>query len=98
MPDLKPIIRQRFPDSKIPFGEFIAGMDGKMRYFKPIRISLFQEIVTEILRLAPEACIYFCMEDEFVWEKVLGFTPESRGGLPAMLDAAAALHCGVGCV
>jgi len=95
MPDLKPIIRQRFPDSKIPYGEFITGVDGKMRYFKPLRIALYCEIADELLRHAPDLCVYFCMEDSAVWNKVFGFSPESRGGLPAMLDAAAANHCGV---
>ena len=95
MPDLKPIIRQRFPDSKIPFGEFITGIDGKMRYFKPLRIALYKEIAGEIFKRAPEICLYFCMEDDIVWERTFGFTPEGRGGLPAMLDAAAAAYCGV---
>lgn len=95
MPDLKPVIRQRFPDSKIPFGEFITGVDGKMRYFKPLRLALYQRIAHEILDRAPGVCVYFCMEDDIVWERTFGFTPEGRGGLPAMLDAAAAAHCGV---
>ncbi|OQY57486.1 MAG: hypothetical protein B6245_16810, partial [Desulfobacteraceae bacterium 4572_88] len=44
MPSLKPIIQDRFPDSKIIYGEFIPGLDGKMRYFKPLRIRLYHGV------------------------------------------------------
>ncbi len=95
MPALKPIIRQRFPGSKIVFGEFVNGLDGKMRYFKPMRIELYRRIVDRIRSVAPDVMVYFCMEDEEVWEKCLGFLPEERGGLSAMLDESAVRCCGL---
>lgn len=95
MPSLKPIIQKRFPDSKIVYGEFIQGMDGKMRYFKPLRIRLFQKAASRIKELAPETTVYFCMEDDEVWEKSLGFLPWERGGLPLMLDQSAIKVCGL---
>jgi spore photoproduct lyase len=95
MPSLKPIMQKRFPDSKIIYGEFISGMDGKMRYFKPLRIDLYRKMVSWIRDLAPDALIYFCMEDDEVWEKTLGFVPSDKGGLPKMLDESASLHCGL---
>lgn len=76
MPDLKPMVRRRFPDSKIPFGEFIRGMDDKMRYFKPLRIGLYRAVGEAIREVAPEVTVYFCMEDETVWRESLGFFPE----------------------
>ncbi len=96
MPSLKPIIQQRFPDSKIVYGEFIRGMDGKMRYFKPLRIKLYQTIVNYIRKIAPDVLLYFCMEDEDVWRKTFGFLPEDHGGLPAMLDRSAEKICNLG--
>jgi spore photoproduct lyase len=48
-----------------------------------------------IRELAPNVMIYFCMEDQEVWKRTLGFIPEDRGGLPRMLDESAARHCGV---
>ncbi|MCK7514505.1 MAG: hypothetical protein MZV70_67830 [Desulfobacterales bacterium] len=42
MPDLKAIVQRRFPHSKIVYGEFIAGLDGKMRYFKPLRMKVYR--------------------------------------------------------
>ncbi len=95
MPSLKPIIRKRFPKSRIIYGEFIPGLDGKMRYFKPLRIELYRKMAAWIRALAPDVMLYFCMEDQEVWKRALGFIPEDRGGLPRMLDESAARHCGV---
>ena len=95
MPSLKPIIQKRFPGSKIIYGEFVPGIDGKMRYFKPMRIELYQKMVSWIKDLAPDVLLYFCMEDEQVWRRAFGFVPEECGGLPRMLDESAARHCGL---
>jgi spore photoproduct lyase len=93
MPALQPIIKQRFPESNIIYGEFITGLDGKMRYFKPLRIQLYRHMVESIRSLAPEVLVYLCMEDEEVWQKSFGYTPSSRGGLSEMLDAGARACC-----
>lgn len=93
MPDLKPIIQSRFPDSKIVYGEFITGLDNKMRYFKPLRIKLYKQMVNWIREMAPGVRVYFCMEDDEVWQKTMGFIPENKGGLPHMLDKSAIEHC-----
>ena len=93
MPALKTIIQDRFRDSKIVYGEFIPGLDGKMRYFKPLRIQIYREMVAWIRTLAPDVCVYLCMEDEEVWQQAFGFEPADRGGLARMLDQAALQHC-----
>ncbi len=93
MPSLKPIIQKRFQKSRIIYGEFIPGLDGKMRYFKPLRIELYRKMAAWVKELAPDVMLYFCMEDQEVWEKALGFVPEDRGGLSRMLDESAARHC-----
>jgi spore photoproduct lyase len=95
MPALKPIIQRRFSQSDIVYGEFIPGLDGKMRYFKPLRTQLYRRMVEMIRRRAEEAMVYLCMEDDQVWLQSFGFTPESKGGLPAMLDQSARMHCGL---
>lgn len=95
IPSLKSVIVRRFPDSRIVYGEFIRGMDDKMRYFKPLRIALYRAIADVIRRRAPEVPLYFCMEDDEVWEKSLGITPAEHGGLPRMLDLSAARLCGL---
>ncbi len=92
-PELKTLIQNRHPDSRIIYGEFVRGRDGKMRYFKPLRIRLYREMARRIRESAPETALYLCMEDDEVWEKALGGAPP--GGLGEMLDAAAVRFCGL---
>jgi DNA repair photolyase len=93
MPPLKGIIESRFPLSTIPYGEFILGLDNKMRYFKPLRIQLYKTLIDTIREYAPHVLVYFCMEDEEVWEKCMGFFPKKEGELGHLLDKSAAAHC-----
>lgn len=93
MPGLKPIIEKRFSDSVICYGEFICGLDNKMRYFKPLRIQLYKKIISCIKKYAPNVLVYFCMEDEQVWQQCLGFFPKKEGELGHMLDKSANDHC-----
>ena len=100
IPALKPIIQKRFARSKIGSnyilgGEFITGLDNKMRYFKPLRIELYRQIITHIREYTPDVTLYFCMEDDEVWSETIGYTPSKYGGLPQILDAAAIRHCGL---
>lgn len=95
MPKLKQIIEKRFKSSTICYGEFIIGLDNKMRYFKPIRIKAYQSIVNTIKQYAPDVFIYFCMEDEEVWKKCIGYFPSKPGELGALLDKQAVKHCGL---
>ena len=95
MPELKRLVEQRFPASTIVYGEFVRGLDGKMRYFKALRIALYREMACRIRRLAPGVCVYLCMEAEDVWQRALGFSPSEHGGLARMLDEQAAAHCGL---
>lgn len=93
MPPLKSVIARRFPASSIAYGEFITGLDNKMRYFKPLRIALYRHMVDCIRKAAPDVTIYFCMEDDQVWQQTMDFVPPSDGGLGRMLDESAAKIC-----
>ncbi|MCP3921147.1 MAG: DNA photolyase [Desulfobacterales bacterium] len=95
MPDLKQIIQKRFKESTLVYGEFIHGLDNKMRYFKPLRLKMYQAIVSEIKLLAPDVLVYFCMEDDEIWEKTFGFVPDKDEGLSKMLDKRVAKLCGL---
>ncbi len=88
MPDLKPIIATRHPGSRILGGEFIRGLDGKMRYFRDIRVDLYRFMVERIRAIDPGLPVYLCMEGGDLWREAFGFAPEERGGLSAMLDRA----------
>ncbi len=93
MPVLKEISEARFPETRIFCEEFIVGLDGKRRYFRDLRVELYRHIYQAIKQRAPQVCVYLCMESPEVWEEAFGFTPQSKGGLPRMLDEAAIRIC-----
>ena len=86
MPDLKPIIRKRHPETAILDGEFITGLDGKIRYFKPIRISLYDFMRRNLEKWHADSGLYLCMESDEIWRKSMGWSPEDSDGLKRFLD------------
>lgn len=95
LPGLKNIATERFPASRFFHEEFVPGLDNKFRYFRSLRTEMYHHVAQCLMeRMDPETCLYFCMESTEIWQEVLGFSPEQRGGLPAMLDRAAANTCG----
>ena len=86
IPALKPIIRQRHPNSCVLDGEFVRGLDGKMRYFKPIRIDLYAFMREALDEWYKSLGLYLCMESDEVWQKSLGWTPKDSTGLRRYLD------------
>ena len=87
MPELKGIMQSRFPKSALPLGEWITGMDGKMRYFKPRRVEIYRTLVEKIRRLAPGVTLYLSMESPEVWRRVFGEEP-TKASVCEMLDQA----------
>jgi spore photoproduct lyase len=87
IPALKNIIRKRHPNSRILDGEFISGADGKMRYFKPIRIEMYFYLKECLNSWGKDLGLYLCMESSEIWLKSLGWTPCNSQGLSDFLDA-----------
>ena len=87
IPVLKATATARFPASRFFYEEFIDGLDFKSRYFRSQRLEMYKLIADELGRyVSSRTCLYFCMENDTIWKEVFGFTPDERGGLPAMLD------------
>jgi spore photoproduct lyase len=86
MPGLKPIIRRRHPNTCVLDGEFIMGLDGKMRYFKPIRMELYSYMRKNLEKWHSDSALYLCMESHDVWQKSMGWSPENSNGLRQYLD------------
>jgi spore photoproduct lyase len=87
-PSLKGIIEERFPRTKIIYDEFIKGKDGKLRYFKPLRLELYKKIVSFIKKLGGEKIpLYFCMESEDVWREAMGWIPKEEENLELYLSS-----------
>jgi spore photoproduct lyase len=78
MPELKSIMEKRFPKSPLAQAEWVRGLDGKMRYFKPRRIELYSHLVHFLQKLSPQTPLYLCMETEEVWKKVFDEGPDSK--------------------
>ncbi len=84
---LKILIRKRFPLSQIVYEEMVKGKDGKLRYFKPLRIKLYQNIVRNIRTCGGEKVrLYFCMESHEIWRKILNKEPGSKEEVEAFLS------------
>ena len=87
-PSLKGIIEERFPRTKIIYDEFVKGKDGKLRYFKPLRLELYKKIAGFIKDWGREKVpIYFCMESEGVWSEALGWIPKGKENLELYLSS-----------
>ena len=86
-PHLKDIVRQRFPHSRIPYGEFVPGHHGKLRYFRPIRNEMYSKMRSWIAEQAPRVLVYLCMENRAVWEESFGDPPSSSADLAEKMDA-----------
>ncbi len=72
---LKQIIRERFPTTRLLSGEQVLCPDGKMRYFQPLRVRMYREMLGSIRSFSPTVFVYLCMESREVWERVFGFAP-----------------------
>jgi len=90
LPALKFIAGERFPRSAFFYEEFTEGLDGKYRYFRALRETMYRFLYERISdRASSDTCVYLCMESDEVWRQVFHFTPEEQGGLSTMLDRAA---------
>ena len=83
------IIRARFPGSRLPLEELVPGLDGKLRYFLPLRVEMYRFVAAELRRAAPGAALYLCMESPQVWRSSLGVSPRSSSDVAHLLDEAA---------
>ena len=86
MPSLGPIIRKRHPHARVLRGEFVPGRDGKLRYFKPIRMDMYRAIARLLRAWHRDLGIYLCMESREVWQQSLGWSPKDSAALSSFLD------------
>jgi spore photoproduct lyase len=74
-PALKRTMRERFPGSLLVTGEQVLCPDGKLRYFQPLRVSMYRKMLAWMRRAAPTVKVYLCMESREVWQQVFGYAP-----------------------
>jgi len=89
-PEMKARMIAHYPNSVLPFGELVHGLDGKMRYARPIRVPLYRRIYQKLTAVDLPPFIYFCMESQDVWQEVTGSIPNDNAHLDYMF--AESLH------
>jgi len=85
MPWLRPLIHQRFPQTRLAAQEMVRAPDGKLRYFKDLRVEMYGSLRQYLAEALPGAPTYLCMESPRVWQEVFGHTP-TEGELARSLD------------
>jgi spore photoproduct lyase len=86
LPPLRGLIHRRFPASRLADQEMVLAPDGKLRYFKSLRVEMYGRMREWLAQAAPGAPVYLCMESPRLWREVFGFAPR-KGELARMLDA-----------
>jgi spore photoproduct lyase len=73
-------------------GEFVKGLDNKMRYFRPLRTAIYRKIKSILSDNVEEDIVYLCMETPTVWEDVFGIPDMDTVKLTKRLDNACYLR------
>jgi spore photoproduct lyase len=85
LPPLRQLILHRFPNSRIAAQEMVLAPDGKLRYFKSLRVEMYARMREWLTQATPEALLYLCMESPRVWQEAFGVTPDGAS-LARLLD------------
>jgi len=85
-PGQKEIMQSRFAADALTKEEMVQGSDGKYRYFKTIRESMYASVRKKIKQTNPKLFVYLCMETRRMWEGVFGFVPDSAKNLDSLFD------------
>ena len=69
VPEMRTYMKERRAEY-IFEGEFIKGLDNKMRYFRPLRTQMYLFLKEVLTQYIEEDRLYMCMETPVVWEDV----------------------------
>lgn len=72
MPKLEEILERDHPGSNLTAAEFITGLDGKRRLFRPKRVKMLKNIADRLASHGISEQVYLCMESDEVWRDTLG--------------------------
>jgi len=86
-PAMKRTIEDRFAETALTCGELVRSWDGKMRYFRPIRVAMYRRMLQWIRARAPDVTVYLCMESPQVWHDVFGWAPSRVEDVSERLNA-----------
>src|SRR3990172_60974 len=77
-PELKEVMEERFPKTRLLYEEFVPGQDGKMGYLRQVRIQMYRTLHALIRSRNPRVFISLCMEGPDVWKDVFGWSPHCQ--------------------
>lgn len=77
-PELMNKVRMREKASILTKGDFIRGIDGKVRYFKAERTKMISFVTDKLKKAWKDVFIYYCMEHSSMWEKLMDYDPGER--------------------
>jgi len=81
-PEMKKKMENNYPGSRLTCAEMVLGDDAKMRYVKPLRVTMYSHFYKALgKRISQDNLVYLCMERWDVWDKVFGYHPDSPGHL-----------------
>jgi spore photoproduct lyase len=69
--------------------ELVPGVDGKIRYFKPLRIEMYRHMRACLQRYLDPDRVYLCMESQDVWQQVFGQAPACNLDVERRIQGAA---------
>jgi spore photoproduct lyase len=73
--DLHEMMKARFPESNLPFGEQFLANDNKLRYVQPIRFKMTRFVWNNIKKISEDIPVYMCMESSAAWRNISGGAP-----------------------
>ncbi|MEC7641825.1 MAG: radical SAM protein [Nitrospinota bacterium] len=85
-PNLKKIMKERHPDTRLFDSEHVVSEDGKFRYLRPMRNRAYAVIQGYLKEYSGSLPVYFCMETKEIWEDVTGKLPRSDKKLDQFFD------------
>ncbi|MFQ5671924.1 MAG: radical SAM protein [Nitrospinales bacterium] len=85
-PNLKRIMQDRHPDTRLLNGEHVVCEDGKFRYLRPLRNRAYAAIREYLKKYSVDLPVYFCMETKEIWQDATGKLPRSDKKLDAFFD------------
>ena len=79
--ELQNMMLERFPASKLPFGEQFRATDNKWRYVQPIRFKMLSFVWNRLKEVKHDMPVYMCMETSAAWRNVAGHAPAANSEL-----------------
>ncbi len=76
--DLMDAIRLRQSNSILTKGDYVKGIDGKIRYFKALRMKMMSYVVNRLRHDWSDVFVYLCMEHETTWQSLMGYDTGDR--------------------